>query len=113
MAIGNEVWLGAVVLVMLGRVVDVNEFMRQTELRRDMGSHRRRTVALGCMVATCQVGHATFTRQVCLRLGEFTGDEGIGSGGNGSFKIALRSTAAPCYFFNSSLLIRNKGYRSI
>ena len=75
--------------------VDVNELVRQAQL----GRHRRpqcgRAVALGGVVATGQVGHTAFARQMGLGLREFTGDEGIDPSGDGGLEIVLRAAAAP------------------
>ena len=82
-----------------GRVVDVDELVRQPELGRHMCRHRGRAIALAGVVAAGQIGHAALARVVRLRLGYFAGDEGIGAGGNGRFKIALRAAAAPALSF--------------
>ena len=75
-----------------GWIVNVDEHVLQPELARHMRTHRRRAVALGCMVATCDVSDAAFARVVGLRLGDFTGDEHVGPGGDGGFEVTLRAS---------------------
>ena len=84
--------------------------MLQTQLLRHVRRHGRRAVALAGMVAAGDVGHAHLAGVVGLRLRNLAGDEHIGPGGDGSFKIALRATGAPCYIFNSCLSIRYLDY---
>src|SRR5574337_43313 len=85
------------------RVVDVDEFVRQAELRRDVARHRRRAVALARVVAAGEVGHAAFARDVRLRLGNLAGDEGLRPGGDCRLEVALRAAGAPRYSFDSTL----------
>ena len=69
--------------------------MLEPELPRDLGRNRRCAIALGGMVAAGEEGNTCLGRQVGLRLGDLAGDEGVGAGGDGSFEVALRTTAAP------------------
>ena len=59
-----------------------------------MSAHGRRAVAFGSMVSARNVGDPTFTGIVGLRLGDLTGDEDIGPGGNGRFEITLSASCA-------------------
>ena len=52
------------------------------------------------MVPTGQVGYATLTRIVRLRLGYFAGNERIGPGCNGGLEITLCAARSPGDFFN-------------
>ena len=79
-----------------GRIVNIDEVMLQTELRRYMRRDGWCTIALGRMVAACQIGDPTFTCQMHLGFRDFTGDECLSTGGDSGFKIALRATRAPC-----------------
>ena len=85
------------------RIVDLDEFMGDAELRRHMRGHGRRAVALGGVVAAGEEGHAAFARQMGLGLGNLAGDEGVGAGGDRGLEVALRAAAAPSYCFNSCL----------
>jgi hypothetical protein len=96
-----------------GRIVNVNELVKQPTLRRHMGRDGRGTVTFAGVVAAGEKCDAAFTRQVRLRLRYFACDESVGTGCNGGFKIALRPATAPCYFFNSSLRTIDKRYRPI
>lgn len=69
--------------------------MAQPQLLRHMGSHGRRAIALGGMVARGNKGGAGLTRQMGLGLGDFTRDIGISPCGQRAFKEALRATRAP------------------
>ena len=97
----------------LGRVVDVDECMRQTPLLRNMSRQRRRPITLCGVVTAGQIGHAALTRDMGLGLRNFTGYECIGPGSNGGFKVALRATATPRYLTDSALRWFYKGYRVI
>ena len=87
--------------------------MRQAQLRRHMAGHRWRTVALRRMVAARQISHAHLAGVMRLGLGNFAGDEGVGSGSNCRFKITLRAATTPRYLFNSCLRTFYVGYRPI
>ena len=77
--------------------------MKQSELRRNLRRHSGRAVTLRGMMAAGDESHAHLARTVGLRLGNLSGDEGVGASGNRRFKIALRTTAAPRYIFNSCM----------
>ncbi len=64
------------------------------------------------MVATSQVGHAALAGIVGLGFGYLPGDENVSTRGDGFFKIPLRSSSAPRYFFNSFMRWSDQGYRS-
>jgi len=87
--------------------------MCQAKLSRHLCRHGGRTIAFAGVVSTGQIGHAALACQVRLRLRNLAGDEGIGASGNGSFKIALRTAAAPRNFFDSAMCRSDKGYRPI
>ena len=87
--------------------------MLQAKLLRQMGCDCGRTVALGGVMTASQVSHTAFTRQMRLRLGQLPGEECVGPGGYGGLKVALRTTAAPRYFFYIFLRLIDKGYRPI
>ena len=71
------------------------------QLRRHMRDNGRCAIPLRGKVAAGHESHAHFARKVRLRLGNLSGDEGIGASGNRRLEIALRAATAPRYFFNS------------
>ena len=52
----------------LRRVVDLDELVRQSQLRSHMRRHRRGTIPLGSVVARSDETHAHFPRKVRLGL---------------------------------------------
>ena len=74
--------------------------MLQTVLRRHVRSHGGSAIALGGVVPGSDESDTGLTRQVGLWLGDFAGDEGVGTGGNGGFKKPLRPPRAPGHAAN-------------
>ena len=74
------------------RIVNIDEHMLQPPLRCHAGGYGRCAVTLSGMVASGNVGHPRFARQMGLWLRNLPGHKGIGTGGNRRFKIALRAT---------------------
>jgi len=87
--------------------------MLQAKLLRQMCGHGGGPKALGRVMSGGDVSHAAFACQVRLRLGQLPGHKYVGASRNRRLKVRLRSTAAPCNFFDSFLLIIYKGYRPI
>ena len=83
--------------------------MRQPQLRGHVRGHCRCTIAFAGMVAASDEGHAALARQVRLGLGDLAGDESIGPGCDGRFKIILRTTGTPSYFFYRFLCLIDEG----
>jgi hypothetical protein len=65
-------------------VGNVDEAVGQTQVPRQVLTHRRRAVALGGMVAAGQEGHPGLAGDVGLRFGDLAGEESIGTGSDGS-----------------------------
>ncbi len=64
-------------------------------------------------MTACEESNAHFTRVMHLRFGYFTGDEGIRSGFNRGFEMALRAAAAPCDIFKRAVGDIDQRHRSI
>ena len=90
-----------------GRVVDVDEFVRQAQLGGHVRRHRRCAIALGRVVAASQKSHPGFLGQVRLGLRDFSGDEGVHPGGNRGFKVALGSACAPAHASDGPAIARS------
>ena len=60
-----------------GRVVDVDELVRQPQLRRDLCGQRGRAVTLGGVMPASQKGDTGLARQVHMLLGDFAAEKHI------------------------------------
>ncbi len=97
----------------LSWIIDIHKFVLHTKQPCHMRSHRRRAVALACVVAAGDIGYAHFAGVMGLGLRDFAGDEHVGPSGNGGFKITLRAACAPRYFFNNFLRKVNVDDRAV